>query len=256
MLVLGHHRNAANVLYFRRSCMLPIHTLTGMCAADILRALLDRLGVPNVSAWLPYVRVEESRVLLRFERFEGAGRFLRLGHNAQVYRHSTYHRLRLERSNGFKMLDMLHRLPMYALPRDEMDLRKSALRHGGYLTSLAFLHEVPAMHPVLRRWLQEHPSHERGDVDKSGGAENAKAKLHSHPRQTVAVALHNGGLVVVNAPYLRDLEAWHFAKTRRRLRRLSFMTDGGQVGIVVDEKGYAEAMQMQRQQVPVMTAHV
>ena len=256
MLVLGHHRNAANVLYFRRSCMLPIHTLTGMCAADILRALLDRLGVQNVSAWLPYVRVEECRVVLRFERFEGACRFLRLCHNAQVYRHSTYYRLRLERSNGFKMLDTLHRLPMYALPRDEMDLRKFALRHGVYLTSLAFLHEVPAMHAILRRWLQEHPSYERGVTDKSGDAENAKAKLHSHPRQTVAVELHNGGLFVVNAPYLRDLEAWHFAKTRRRLRCLSFTTDEGQVGIVVDEKGYAEAMQVHRQEVPVMTAHV
>ena len=255
MLVLGHHRNAAIVLYFRRSCMLPAHTLTSMCAADILRALLDRLGVHNVSAWLPYVRVEECRVLLRFERFEGACRFLRLCHNAQVYRDSTYYRLRLERSNGFKMLDMLYRLPMYALPRDEVDLRKFALRHGVYLTSLAFLHEVPAMHGILRRWLHEHPSYERLS-ENADVAENAKAKVHSHPRQTVAVALHNGGLVVVNAPYLRDLEAWHFAKTRRRLRRLTFTTDGGQVGIVVDEKGYAEAMQVQRQEIPVMTAHV
>ena len=255
MLVLGHHRNAANVLYFRRSCMLPIHTVTGKCAADILRALLDRLGVQNVSAWLPFVRVEQCRVVLRFERFEGACRFLRLCHNAQVYRHSTYYRLRLEKSNGFKMLDMLHRLPMYALPRDEMDLRKFALRHGVYLTSLAFLHEVPAMHAILRRWLQEHPLHERR-VEESSETENAKAKPHSHPRQTVAVALHNGGLVVVNAPYLRDLEGWHFAKTRRRLRRLSYTTEEGQISIVVDEAGYAAAMQVHKQEIPVMTAHV
>ena len=181
--------------------------------------------------------------------------FLRLCHNAQVYRHSTYYRLRLERSNGFKMLDTLHRLPMYALPRDEMDLRKFALRHGVYLTTFAFLHEVPAMHAILRRWLQEHPSYERRS-ENSDDVENAKAKLHSHPRQTVAVSLHNGPLVVVNAPYLRDLEAWHFAKTRRRLRRLSFTTEDGQIGIVVDKTGYAEAMQVHRQEIPVMTVHV
>ena len=254
MLVLGHHRNAANVLYFRRSCMLPAHTLTALCAADILRALLDRLGVQNVSAWLPFVRVEECRVLLRFERFDGACRFLRLCDKAQVYRDSTHYRLHLERSNAFKMLDTLHRLPVYALPRDEIDLRKFALRHGVYLTSLTFLHEVPALHSLLRVWLQEHPSYESGI--KTRDAKEAETKLKLHPRQTVAVVLHNGGLVVVNAPYLRDLEAWHFAKTRHRLRRLSFRTEAGQVGTVVDEAGYAEAMQAHKQETPIMVAHV
>ena len=173
----------------------------------------------------------------------------------QVYRDTTDFRLRLEKSYPFQMLSALQATPDDALPQNEAQLREFAKRFGVLLMSMAFVHEVPRLLALLRSAVDDVPATWCKQTSASDTATQA-GKGRVHGRQTVAVVLHNGGLVVVHAPYLQDLQAWHYAKTKRALRGLSYQKKDGEVGVVQDEAGYAEAMCVFERHTPVMVAHV